>query len=94
MAETITLRSDPEIEAHLAAIIDDLKAQGLPASRSSVVRAILHEKLGTEEGVQAVRESLRRITRAVQQATKQVRADLDKLLPEYVEDALNEEDAA
>lgn len=90
----LNVRSDDEIDAHLAKIVADLKAEGLPATRSSVVRGILHERFGTDVSTQVVRESMRRITRAMQSATNKARESIAELMPTYVAEALDDEDAA
>ena len=90
----LNVRTDDALDAHIAQIVSDLRAQGLPATRSSVVRGILHESFSTTASTQVVRESLRRMTRALQIATTRACEALAEQLPAYVAEAMDDEDAA
>lgn len=88
----ITLRSDDVLDAKLAEVVETLRADGQPASRSSVVRAILHQHLETDEERVYVREAMRTLHRVMRGVTSRAVAALTPQLSEFVEDALRESD--
>jgi Arc/MetJ-type ribon-helix-helix transcriptional regulator len=88
----ITLRSDDMLDEKLAEIVATLRADGQAASRSSVVRAILHRHLATDEEQVLVREAMRTMHRVLRSVTSRAVDALTPQLPEFVEDALRESD--
>ncbi len=89
----ITLRSDDALDVKLSEIVAELKAKGENASRSSVIREILHEKLGgTDAERRILRESLRRVHQVVRQASTLALDELKEKLPGYVDAAMEQDD--
>lgn len=86
----ITVRSDPALDEALSKYVQELQAEGAPASRSSVVRTILYTALNVEDA--AVRETVRRVHQVLRTAMTQAVADVRDRLPQYVDEALASED--
>jgi primosomal protein N'' len=88
----ITVRSDPELDARLEAFVDQLKGEGLPATRSSAIRSILSEHLGSKNSM--VLETVRKVHQVLRVAMTRAVEDVRERVPEYVADALASEDGS
>jgi hypothetical protein len=85
----ITLRSDEQLDARLAALVDEVRAGSDPnASRSSVIRNILNEYLGIDGGAPVVSEVLHQTNIVVRAAVTRAVQEITVRLPEFIAEAL------
>jgi len=84
----IHFRTSSEMREQLDGIVEGLRHKGIPASRSSVARSMLHKQLGNPATVAEVEEVLIQVKAVVQRAIGRAVHDLGPGLTHHLQDEL------